>query len=128
MPEHRRNKARTLWRNVHISFGLVFDLLFVLTGLTGSVLVFYIEIDEWLNPELTFSPTKEPWRSYEDMFQALRTAHPPRDHAWRLEVPSSQGRMMTTRYYKLKETADISVAPLMVWINPHTVEIGSSRL
>ncbi len=128
MPEKRRNKARKVWRNVHISFGLVVGLLFVLTGLTGSLLVFYIEIDEWLNPEVTFSPTEESWQSYEDMFQALRTAHPTREHSWRLEVPSSQGRMITARYYKPKETADISFAPLMVWVNPHTVEIVSSRL
>ena len=128
MAENRRNTARKFWRNVHISFGLVFGLLFVLTGLTGSLLVFYIEIDEWLNPETTFSPTEEPWRSYEEMLQALRTAHPTREHAWRLEIPSSQGRMITARYYKPEETADISFAPLMVWVNPHTVEVVSSRL
>ncbi len=128
MPKERRNKARKVWRNVHISFGLVVGLLFVLTGLTGSLLVFYIEIDEWLNPEITFSSTEESWRSYEDMLQALRTAHPTRKHAWRLEVPSSQERMITARFYKPEETADISFAPLMVWVNPHTVEIVSSRL
>ena len=128
MPQKRRNKARKLCRNVHISFGLVFGFLFVLTGLTGSFLVFYIEIDEWLNPEITFSPTEEPWCSYEEMFQALRTAHPTREHAWRLEVPSMPGRMVTARYYKPEETADISFAPLMVWVNPNTVEIVSSRL
>ena len=127
MPQQRRNKARKLWRNVHISFGLVLGLLFVLTGLTGSLLVFYIEIDEWLNPEITFTPTKEAWQSYEEIFQTLRTAHPTRKRAWRLEVPSRRGQMITARYYKPKETSDISFAPLMVWVNPQTGEIASSR-
>ncbi len=81
MPGIRRNKARKVWRDVHMSFGLIFGLLVVLTGLTGSLLVFYIEINEWLNPETTFASTKESWCSYEDMFQALRKAHPTREDA-----------------------------------------------
>ncbi len=81
MPGKRRNKVRKVWRDVHMSFGLVFGILFVLTGLTGSLLAVSIEINEWLNPETTFASTKESWLSYEDIFQALRTAHPTREDA-----------------------------------------------
>ncbi len=75
--------------------------------------MFSIEIDGWLNPGITFSSTKESWRSDEGMFQTLRTTHSTREHAWRREVPSRQGRMMTSRYDKCKEQSDISFAPLM---------------
>ncbi|WP_396958507.1 PepSY-associated TM helix domain-containing protein [Nitrosomonas sp.] len=44
--------ARELWRDVHLYLGLFVGALLVILGLTGSILVFWIEIDEWLNPEL----------------------------------------------------------------------------
>ncbi len=72
---------------------------------------FHVEIDEWLTPDITFSSTKESWCSYEDMFQARGTAHPTREHAWRLEIPSTQWRMMTASKNKPEETADIFFPP-----------------
>ncbi len=41
-----------IWvRRVHLWLGLPLGLLFVLIGLTGSALVFYVGIDEALHPE-----------------------------------------------------------------------------
>ncbi|MCS6316862.1 MAG: PepSY domain-containing protein [Nitrospira sp.] len=39
------------WLNLHLYIGLVGGALFVLTSLTGSLLVFNKTIDEWMNPE-----------------------------------------------------------------------------
>lgn len=47
--------ARTLrqrWVSVHRWLGLVAGLLFAVMGLSGSVLVYYQELDQWLNPAL----------------------------------------------------------------------------
>ena len=53
---------------------------------------------------------------------------PTRDKAWRLEIPSSQGQMMTTRYYKPEETADISFGIAYdVSASPNTREIFNNR-
>ena len=45
-------RLRRLWLKVHRWLGLQAGLLFVLLGLTGSLLVFDHAIDEWLNPDL----------------------------------------------------------------------------
>lgn len=45
-------RLRRLWITTHRWIGLTVGLLFVLVGLTGSVLVFDHAIDEWLHPEL----------------------------------------------------------------------------
>jgi len=122
-----RSRARKLWFNVHLYLGLIVGLVFVLEGLTGSILAFYVDIDEWLNPEITMSAPSGQRQSYESIFQALKTEHPEREGAWRLQIPVDEHRMITARYYKPKETAHISFAPLMVWINPYTSKVVSSR-
>lgn len=49
----RRVRAwRALWVQVHSYLGLFAGALLVVFGLTGSILVFWQEIDEWLNPAL----------------------------------------------------------------------------
>lgn len=51
-----RNKGerswRQMWLDVHLYLGLTIGALLVVFGVTGSILVFFQEIDEWLNPEL----------------------------------------------------------------------------
>lgn len=51
----RANRMRTwraLWVQVHLYLGLFVGALLVVFGLTGSILVFWQEIDDWLNPAL----------------------------------------------------------------------------
>lgn len=48
----RRRAWRALWVQVHLYLGLFVGALLVVFGVTGSVLVFFQEIDEWLNPTL----------------------------------------------------------------------------
>lgn len=43
---------RTWWVRAHLYLGLTVGALLVVFGLTGSILVFFQEIDEWLNPAL----------------------------------------------------------------------------
>lgn len=43
---------RALWVQAHLYLGLFAGALLVVFGLTGSILVFFQEIDDWLNPAL----------------------------------------------------------------------------
>lgn len=45
-------RRRRIWLAVHRWLGLTVGMVFVLIGLTGSLLVFDHAIDEWLNPRL----------------------------------------------------------------------------
>lgn len=122
-------KARKLWLQFHLYIGLTAGFFFVVAGLTGSALVFYIEIDEWLHPELvlTTAPDQQSSLSYESIYLALKAAHPEREKSWRLELPDSDNRMITARYYKPSETAHLAFAPLQVWVNQYTGEVVKSR-
>lgn len=48
----RRGTARGLWRRLHLGLALLAGLGFAFLGVTGSLLVFYKEIDAALNPAL----------------------------------------------------------------------------
>lgn len=123
-----RLKWRPFWLNLHLYLGLSAGLIFTIVGLTGSLLVFYVEIDEFINPLLHISEvqTTHP-KPYEDILQALRTKHSERDKAWRLEIPRHPQAMMMARYYKPAETEHLHFAPLFAWVNPYTAEVVSSR-
>jgi uncharacterized iron-regulated membrane protein len=126
----QQTRARKFWLHIHLYLGFSIGALFVMAGITGSVLVFYIEIDELLNPELvlTAQDQSHPPQTYQQLFNVLKIAHPNRDHSWRLELPDSGTRMVTARYYLPEEKSGLAFAPLQAWINPYTAEVISSRL
>ncbi|NOS77528.1 MAG: PepSY domain-containing protein [Nitrospira sp.] len=51
-----RQARRRLWLEVHSYLGVFVGALLVVFGLTGSILVFWQELDEWLNPQLLTVP------------------------------------------------------------------------
>ena len=123
----RSQTLRKRWLAVHLYLGLFLGLLLSIIGVTGSLLVFYIELDEWLNPALVISDTQNPRQPYQSLFETLQASEPNRQHAWRLEIPESPTRAITARYYKAQETSHHGFAPMMVAINPYTAELISKR-
>lgn len=64
----------------HRWIGLALGLWLALIGLTGSILVFHLEIDEWLNAELFDAPPPGPdatFRPYGEIMAAAEAATPP---------------------------------------------------
>ncbi|MEN7526065.1 MULTISPECIES: PepSY domain-containing protein [unclassified Cupriavidus] len=45
-------RLRTVLRKLHLYIGLVFGLLFIMLGLTGTAISWRDELDRWLNPDL----------------------------------------------------------------------------
>lgn len=74
LPSFRRSWTK-LWLRLHLYVGLFGGALFVLTSLTGSLLVFYKSLDEWLNPEQLIRTvgTDQP---LSEIVAGARTAHP----------------------------------------------------
>ncbi|MBV6469164.1 PepSY domain-containing protein [Nitrospirales bacterium NOB] len=70
-----RKSLRKLWLRLHLYVGLIGGALFVLTSLTGSLLVFYKTIDEWLNPEQLIRTVGSD-HPLSDIVAGARTAHP----------------------------------------------------
>lgn len=45
-------RLRAVLVKLHLYIGLVFGLLFILMGLSGTAISWRDEIDQWLNPDL----------------------------------------------------------------------------
>ncbi|MBK8816981.1 MAG: PepSY domain-containing protein [Methylococcaceae bacterium] len=127
--KRKKRNGYPLWLNLHLYLGLSIGLIFVLAGLTGSALVFYVELDELLNPalQITEEQSRQKPQPYEALFQSIRKSQPERNGAWRLEAPRHSQAMVMARYYKAKEKEHVHFAPLIAWVNPYTAEVVSTR-
>ena len=115
-------KARVLVRRIHLWLGLSIGALFVLTGLTGSVLVFYTTLDTALHPALARVQAGARPPSWQAVYEALRRAEPARTGAWRIEV-TPDGGPIPVRYYQPVETRGRAFAPLMLWVDPVSLRV-----
>lgn len=106
---------RKLSRRLHLWSGLSAGLLLIVTALTGSALVFYIEIDRTLHTEIsTYQRDTAP--DWDTILSTLRTQYPDKTGSWRLEVTTDQGAI-PARYFNPPETEGRNFAPLMVWLS-----------
>lgn len=117
---------RSTLHSVHQWIGLGLGLLFVVLGLTGSLLVFYLEIDSFLNPSIRAQRPRS-GVSLSALVEALRKEEPDRSGAWRLEIPRSETSPITARYYKPAETQHRAFAPLIVTLDPNSLKVTSKR-
>lgn len=83
-------QARRLWLKIHTYLGLAIGILLVLLGLTGSILVFYLQFDIWLNPDIEAVSTA-PVSQQQDVFDQLHQQFPARTDSWRIEQPLHPG-------------------------------------
>lgn len=120
-------QARRFWLAVHLWLGLGLGGLFALLGLTGSALVFYLDVDAWLNPAIQVRQAAAVPPAIDAVHRQLRLAFPERDGPWRIEMPLAPDRPLLARYYKPAERAARSFAPLMVTLDPETLAVTSSR-
>ena len=120
-------RARSLWLRVHRWLGLGLGLVFVLLGLTGSLLVFYTDIDAAIEPALSRPDPAPVVTSWQTVLDALQRTHPQRDRGWRIELPPDGRGLVTARYLKPAETAGAFFAPLLVTINPTDGRVLANR-
>ncbi|PWB82822.1 MAG: hypothetical protein C3F11_09860 [Methylocystaceae bacterium] len=76
----RKGRARKFWTALHRWVGLVAGAYLVVAGLTGSVLAFWEDIDEWLNADImTVAPPSADasYRPLGEIFGAARALMPP---------------------------------------------------
>ena len=88
----------------------------VLAGLTGALLVWYVEIDHLLHPQQAAVGTAGP-AAWDRAIPMVHAAFPERRGPWRIEVTGQPGAL-PLRYYDPVETAGQGHAPLMVWLSP----------
>lgn len=122
-----RSDARRHWLAVHRWLGLGLGALYVLLGLTGSLLVFYTEIDAHIDPRLAGASTAPAIAAWQPILDAIQRAHPHRDRGWRIELPPGERGIVTARYLRPAETSGAFFAPLLVSVDPQTGAVLASR-
>lgn len=121
-----QRKLRALTHTVHKWVGLTLGLLFALLGLTGSLLVFYPELDLAFNPQRAASRPAT-ITAYAPIVETLRLSEPARPGTWRIELPTADNAPINARYYKPAETAHRAFAPLIITLDPATLRVTSQR-
>ncbi|QSA96003.1 PepSY domain-containing protein [Methylococcus sp. EFPC2] len=123
----RLKSRRKLWLDVHLWLGLIAGVPLLIFGITGSILVFQQEIDEWLNPHLlTVEARPEGYRPLDELIDAGIAALP--------------GASLTFAAYPRNETAALRLrfnrkipdAPATenreVAVDPYTARVIGQRL
>lgn len=104
-------------RKIHLYLGLSVGLIFAMSGLTGSFLVFYPQIDDWMTPAVRAAASAARPASYESLYQTLLKARPDRRLHWRIEVPDAGGPIQA-RSLSAADMVGDGFAPVIVWVDP----------
>ncbi|MBH0040364.1 PepSY-associated TM helix domain-containing protein [Pseudoalteromonas sp. SWN166] len=108
-------------RRLHLYLGLSVGVLLTIISLSGSVLVYYPQIDSLLNPiDHTTADTKSP--NWDKAYSTLRKNFPAKLGPWRLEN-TGMNSIVPARYYNPIETKEQGFAPLMVWLSSNSNEV-----
>lgn len=75
---------------LHRYIGLASAVFLLLAGLTGSVLAFHHELDEWLNPEFYHASAKGPLLAPGALVDRVQAEHP-QLQVWYMEYPQQAG-------------------------------------
>lgn len=119
-----RCSLRRLWLSTHLYLGLFGGALFVLMSLTGSVLVFYKTIDEWLNPTQLTTSGSGPYRPLNEVIATAQAAASSGGWLDNLELPSHE-REVFKAWYRVPTDKLDRFRWYLVTIDPYTGSVLS---
>ncbi|MCQ8119895.1 PepSY-associated TM helix domain-containing protein [Methylomonas rosea] len=128
-PALSRLKARRKrWLDVHLWLGLTLGFLLSIYGITGSFLVFYAEIDEWLHPDLLTveRPAEIEYRPLAEIFTAGKTVMPQNAKHVFSVYPRNGNAAFKLRYQF--PTSDNETERWLVGVNPYTAQVTGKML
>lgn len=121
---------RKFWLKVHLYLGLFAGAVFVLIGLTGSLLAFEFQLDEWLNPKLMTVPADTENKSYLPLDAIVASglkALPADGKAISLNFPRQSGLAFELWFDRPLPNVEFPERH-QVFINPYTAEVTGQRL
>lgn len=123
-----RNRARQLWVDIHLWLGLVLGFWLALIGLTGSILVFFYELEEVIHPQLftvvAHAEGEAAYRPLSEVLSAAQAVMPPHSTMGFAYYP----RTNAGAYWLFYEVPAHDAAPgkvehWQVFVNPYTAEV-----
>jgi uncharacterized iron-regulated membrane protein len=114
---------RRLWITTHRWVGLTAGFVLVVIGLTGSVSVFWRELEQVSDARLAIEQPAENYRPYADMVAAVNAAFPGRQHEWYMSVPWYPSGVVYAVDHDPPERAGQYERPLYVAVDPFTARV-----
>jgi len=120
---------RKLWLKVHLYLGLFAGAVFVLIGLTGSLLAFGSTLDAWLNPELMTVPVanENTVKPLDEILAAGLKALPPGGKVLDLDFPRHPGLAFQLWFEQPSPKAN-DLERHQIFINPYSGAVTGQRL
>ncbi len=120
---HKLKMRRQRWLVAHLWLGLSFGLLLSIYGLTGSVLVFNPELDEFLHPELlkVDVSSHSKYCSLKEIFNAGRTEMPQNAKLTFATYPRNEYAAVQLRF--TLENGDGVIEQWLVAVNPYNAQV-----
>lgn len=120
---------RKFWLKIHLWLGLVLGLFASIFGITGSVLVFYAEIDELLNPNLLTVSVPPDHQGYKPLAviidNGILAMPPPAKHVF-TTYPRNQQATVQLRFVQPLTSGDVE--RWQVAVDPYTAQVTGRRL
>lgn len=117
---------RTLLRHLHAWAGLALGVPLLVLGLTGSALVFYTDLDAFLNPQIRTEATAPAagWDSpvWDRALATVRETWPGQAGKWSFEVTGAPGAI-PARYYAATDMHGHMSDPLMIWLTSDGAQV-----
>jgi uncharacterized iron-regulated membrane protein len=123
-----RRREQRIALAIHRTIGLVFGALFVLVGLSGSILAFRHPIDEWLNAKIMHVavPVHAAYRPLDELLAAARSAAPSNSLPERLSLPRHSGLAAAATF--MVTTDELETELHEVFVDPYSAEVTGTRI
>jgi uncharacterized iron-regulated membrane protein len=127
-----RKRRRKFWLQCHLWLGLSIGGVLAIAGLTGSVLVFWHEIDAWLNPALrtvaSQPPPAQTYRPLEEIVDAARAAFPPGSEPGLAEFGQNGADSTVMFFGRDMRKSPTQTHVYNVFVNPFTAKVQGVRV
>ncbi|WP_442756558.1 PepSY-associated TM helix domain-containing protein [Methylocystis sp. JAN1] len=129
LSRRRRRRGRNALLRIHRVIGLFLGAVFVLVGLSGSILAYRERLDEQLNASImrVEIPQKDAvYRPIDELLAAAVAAMPTDGKLERLTMPRQAGSVMAVTY--IVETDDLDTYVHQIFVDPYSVKVTGQRL
>lgn len=118
-------KLRQVWLMVHRWIGLTVGMLFAFSGLTGSLIVFNLAIDEWLNSAMLLTRNHGRQMSVAEILTSTAAKAPAPGKIVNVFYPRVANGVYTLHFREGEKSAKSDLAE--VFVDPITAEILGQR-
>lgn len=123
---------RKLWLDVHLYLGLIAGAVLTVVGLTGSFAVFFVELQEVLNPELAVVSTPPEHRqkvhALDDIVAAAESAKPPGSRFFKVYYPRKSDIAYKFVYFVRDESQANNGDGYYIFVDPYTAKVNGIQL